>query len=620
MRIPTPAVLLVLVAATAAPLLAGAPRGPAFGNVRYRTEITAGSTPDVDVYATDLLPGEVLSVSVAADRGSGLVPALSLVGPDGVERTPALAAGRTGRSLSFRKFVVDRAGRWAVQVAGANASTGAYTARFTVKPAPGANVRKQRLGGGEPVERVHEFAGVDGAAVSLTLRLARGSAQASVSAVADPAGGVVPFDPPRTRGATSRYPLIPLAGGAGTYTVSVGLDEGEAAYDLALAVSAPARPKGTIALSPLEPKLAAVASPLRGNGSQVVRLTGANFSVNPRPEVWFGDARASVLQVALGGAAIDVQPPKLPDGTLVDVTVVNPDGQANCRTSYFEYSVPEPPALARLSPGTASVYASATLRYSVALTRPAPSGANVQVSTVGAVGAVPPAVTIAAGSSSATFELVAAAAPATGRVLVTYADVTLSADVSVVADPGGGGEPPPLPDEVDVSGWKVVQANSARTFTIPQGTKLRQGDWIVIGRAATKQAFETYWGVTLGADVVYLTNDPGNSTSSTDDWPSINGGETYELRDSAGATVDGPSAAMAAAGGENWQRKAGQPAGTATSWTVSTVIAPGGPATPGSGPADTAKHGVYVSEFADASGPGAFVYEFVELHFDGLAP
>jgi hypothetical protein len=396
-------------------------------------------------------------------------------------------------------------------------------------------------------------------------------------------------------------------------------------------VDVPTRPKGTIALSPFEPRLQLLGAPHQGNSAQVVRLLGANFSTAEKPTVWFGARKATVLQVVFAGGGLDVAPPKLvdpllEDGALVDVAVVNPDGQAVVMPNYFRYSVPEPAVLAKLTPGTASVYAGDSIRYGVELTRPAPlGGVTIRIATTGAVGATPPAVTIGSGGRTAGFTLVAAQTAATGRVEAVYADVVLLADVTVVAKPtgGGGGDPPPppppLPDEIDVSGWTVLQAASARTFTIPAGTKLKQGETLVIGRAATQTAFAAYWGVTFGADVRYLTNDPTNSTTSTDDWPSINGSESFELRDASGATVDGPTAAMGAAGGEDWQRSAGLPAGQKSSWTVSASVAPGSGPTPGAFLSTaTAKHGVFISEFADTAGSGNYVYEFVELHFDGL--
>jgi hypothetical protein len=166
------------------------------------------------------------------------------------------------------------------------------------------------------------------------------------------------------------------------------------------------------------------------------------------------------------------------------------------------------------------------------------------------------------------------------------------------------------PTTVDLSGWRIEQANSSRTFTIPAGTVLSEGGYLVVGRNASRAQFESFWGRTLGAGVVYL--------DGSDQWPSINGSETFTLRDASGAVADGPSVAMASAGGQTLQRRPGLPAGDAGSWNVGSS-SPVANATPGSGQsAANVAPGVYVSEFSDADGSGNFVYEFVELYFDRL--
>jgi hypothetical protein len=158
---------------------------------------------------------------------------------------------------------------------------------------------------------------------------------------------------------------------------------------------------------------------------------------------------------------------------------------------------------------------------------------------------------------------------------------------------------------IDVGGYKVVQANSALTYTIPSGTIIPSRGYVIIGRNATKAQFQTFWGVTLAANVIYL--------NGADLMPQINGSETYTLRNAANVTLDGATIAMASAGGESIRRLNGcGAANLAGSWTRGATST----ANPGSGAPAACNKGVYLSEFADALGTGNYIYEFVELHND----
>lgn len=264
-----------------------------------------------------------------------------------------------------------------------------------------------------------------------------------------------------------------------------------------------------------------------------------------------------------------------------------------------EVTVTPPARLAAIEPSPATVLENSTHTFTLTLEAPAPpSGLDVELTVSGAVGGVPAWVHVDAGAIGTTFELAATNVRASGAVTAT-SENSVSAEVSV--------EPP---ETIDLSGWRIEQANSARTFTIPAGTVLREGDYLVIGRSVTRSQFEGYWGRTLGDDVVYL--------NGSDQWPSINGSETFHLKDAQGVSVDGPTVAMASAGGVVLHRRAGLAAGDAGSWT-SSAASPVSNATPGTGqtvPANPA--GVYVSEVADAVGSGNFIFEFVELRFDRL--
>lgn len=160
---------------------------------------------------------------------------------------------------------------------------------------------------------------------------------------------------------------------------------------------------------------------------------------------------------------------------------------------------------------------------------------------------------------------------------------------------------------LDISGWQLVQRNSARTFTLPAGTRIPAGGYVIVARKATRAAFQGFWrgGNPLPGNVVYI--------NSADKMPIINGSEDYRLVDTSGATVDGVTIAMRANAGRTVQRKDPcLPASQRSSWTA----AASSTATPGSGAGAGCARGVVINEFSDAVGAGNFVYEFVELHYD----
>ncbi|MSO60638.1 MAG: hypothetical protein EXQ50_00855 [Acidobacteria bacterium] len=141
----------------------------------------------------------------------------------------------------------------------------------------------------------------------------------------------------------------------------------------------------------------------------------------------------------------------------------------------------------------------------------------------------------------------------------------------------------------DRSIWKIVQGNG----------------YVVVGRNATKSAFETFWGVTLPANVVYI--------NSADALPVINGSENYTLDNAAGTKIDGATISMSSSAGQSIQRK--DPclaANLSSSWNILASSA----GTPGSGAAAGCVKGMVIHEFSDALGTGHYGFEFVELHND----
>ncbi|MEA2238126.1 MAG: hypothetical protein QOC81_2850 [Thermoanaerobaculia bacterium] len=157
---------------------------------------------------------------------------------------------------------------------------------------------------------------------------------------------------------------------------------------------------------------------------------------------------------------------------------------------------------------------------------------------------------------------------------------------------------------VNIGGWSLTQANATLTYSIPAGTTIPSKGYVIIARNATKTAFQTYWGVTLAANVVYI--------NSADTMPQINGSETYTLKNASGTTIEGTTVAMDAAGGSAFQRATCGAIGILSSWTKSASSL----GHPGTGGLNGCNKGPFINEFSDALGTGNYVYEFIELYND----
>jgi len=180
--------------------------------------------------------------------------------------------------------------------------------------------------------------------------------------------------------------------------------------------------------------------------------------------------------------------------------------------------------------------------------------------------------------------------------------VTLCAAAAVLAC----GLPVHAQTAIDIGGWQLRQLNSTQTETFPAGTLIQPGGYLILARFTTKAAFETYYGVTLGSNVTYLTH----AVSATG-VPQINGAETFELVNAASVSEDGPTPALpATAPAQAFHRDDPE----AAPWTSINTVP-----TPGSGveAADATASGVVISEVNDSTvGVNAYYYEFVELYYD----
>ena len=156
----------------------------------------------------------------------------------------------------------------------------------------------------------------------------------------------------------------------------------------------------------------------------------------------------------------------------------------------------------------------------------------------------------------------------------------------------------------NVGGYRLNQANATLDYLLPANTVIPSKGYVIVARNATKAAFESFWGVTLPANVVFI--------NSGDGMPQINGDEKYTLYTAGGTRIETASIAMDAAGGYSYRRSTCGGASKASSWVKGTWST----ANPGTGAISSCNRGVFISEFSDALGTGNYIYEFVELYND----
>jgi hypothetical protein len=319
--------------------------GPPFGATKYSTAIrSSGGIPDEDDYAGSLLAGEKLSVSVVAGKGSTLLPALSLIDPDGNETSPPVVEKAGGKSVSLAAFAVPKTGRWGVRVEGKNATEGTYTIAFSVKPAPKAPVVKRHLGGADPLVSDFSFDALDGALLDVSVKWPKKQAVVHIGTLHDPAGALAATPPAKQKPGAASFTHAVLHKGDGAYVLQVYVDSGEADCSVSLKVTPQGRPKSKAVLLLLnsEPALTPRDTPIEGARGGRVHITGSGFPVSgPLPAVYFGRLPSPDVTVASDGNSLDATAPDGPDGATVSVAVVAADGQGAARDAYFHF-VPAP--------------------------------------------------------------------------------------------------------------------------------------------------------------------------------------------------------------------------------------------------------------------------------------
>jgi len=154
--------------------------------------------------------------------------------------------------------------------------------------------------------------------------------------------------------------------------------------------------------------------------------------------------------------------------------------------------------------------------------------------------------------------------------------------------------------DIDITGFKIRQYNNPFTYTVTD-TTLPGGWFLIICRGNKTQAeFESFWGVTMGPNVIFLD-------SVIPVIPQMNGAEIYSIHDASDLLVDSSSVAQLIAA-KSVQRDS-------TSGSTFTLYA-SSQATPGSCSNYGNGAGLVITEYTDTLGTGNYLYEFVEIYND----
>jgi hypothetical protein len=161
--------------------------------------------------------------------------------------------------------------------------------------------------------------------------------------------------------------------------------------------------------------------------------------------------------------------------------------------------------------------------------------------------------------------------------------------------------------KVDLGGFDVAQFNAFIDFYIPAGTLVPHNGYLVISRASNKTDFQTFYGRTLGSNVVFI-----NAAATGQSFPRINGDEQYALFDPQFVLVDGATINEPTGGLRTFSRRnCSTNAGLAASWisNASSVAV----ANPGTGLLTTNLSHICISEIADVGGGASTAFEFIEI-------
>ncbi|MFT5434390.1 MAG: hypothetical protein ACI9OJ_005103, partial [Myxococcota bacterium] len=297
----------------------------------------------------------------------------------------------------------------------------------------------------------------------------------------------------------------------------------------------------------------------------------------------------SPLTIAAGTKSIVVPIEGVGVGTAI--LTANIDNDVSVTGSVEVIAADAVPVVLSAMPTSVVMPVNSSQTFTVTLSHPTPAaGASYDV----AVSADVDAVDATVAGNMLTFDVVvtAKADETTGTLTVGGVEVATISVVDIAST------------QLDISGYIVKQTDSNREILLPSGTILIGGSSLIITRDSSKGEFEAEFGV-LPADTVFIRSTDLQGS----EFPSINGAETFSIVDTANGTVDGATVPLES--GECLQRNVPvAAAGEATSWTD-------GEATPGLQTITDAPAGLYISETCDVTGTGNFVFEYVEIHFDG---
>lgn len=161
--------------------------------------------------------------------------------------------------------------------------------------------------------------------------------------------------------------------------------------------------------------------------------------------------------------------------------------------------------------------------------------------------------------------------------------------------------------DVDLSDFVLANEETsnpadAQATAFPVDFVVPAGSVVIIARDCTLEEFETFWNVTLDDNVFFLISGDVNAGV-----PVINGSERLKLYGPTGAVEDGIT--VRGETGKAYRRIQPSAPNSMTSWNVVAERL----ATPGVPDLATTDRGIFISEWADATGSGNYAFEYVEL-------
>jgi len=170
--------------------------------------------------------------------------------------------------------------------------------------------------------------------------------------------------------------------------------------------------------------------------------------------------------------------------------------------------------------------------------------------------------------------------------------------------PPSGNVPPQNETPLNISEYIIDQTSSEKRYIIPENTEIKPKNYLIIARDSNKTNFEKFWGVSFSSNVIFIDSD--NS------FPSINGDETFILKNDSNTTIDGPTGLPLITYHTIERINTTYDSTLESSWNVSADNY----ATPSFGAKGNGSAGLIINEYSDASGSGNWRYEFIELYYD----